>query len=309
MTPQEKTHAIKQYALETLGFSACGIAKVMPIEAHKEKFTTFLQKGYHGEMTYLENNFEKRFNPQLLVDDSKSVIVVLLNYYPQQRQPKDVPQIAKYAYGKDYHKVVKKKLKRLFTFIQKEIDASVQGRFFSDSAPVLERYWAQEAGLGWIGKNGLLINQSLGSYFFIGELLINLELDYHSAIQPNHCGTCTKCIDACPTKALVAPYQLIAKDCIAYHTIEKKTNESTETITSSHGWIFGCDICQDVCPWNHNPIPTNEPAFLPNSFILSATYDDWENLSESQFETYFAGSPLRRAGYKKIKENLKATKL
>ncbi len=294
---------IKEYAADT-GFSACGITPAIELDdSIKKKYLEWIDAGYQGEMQYLANNIDKRINPSVLVEGAKSIIVVLLNYYPSEKQPSHLPQVAKCAYGRDYHKVMKKKMKRLFERIKEEFP-QLEGRYFSDSAPVLERVWAVRAGLGWIGKNNLLINKKLGSYFFIGELIINAEFDeYDMFYGTSHCGNCTRCIDACPTGAL-SPYELNAEMCISYDTIELKDSAKSK-LTSTHGWIFGCDICQDACPWNGKLIPTTEEDFSIKPFLLSASKEEWQSLTEEEFEEIFYNSQLKRAGLKKIKENLK----
>jgi epoxyqueuosine reductase len=288
----------------SLGFDACGITPAIELEDEiKKKYEEWLGQGYYGEMNYLAQNVEKRINPAFLVPNAKTIIVVLLNYYPPEKQDENIPKVAKCAYGRDYHKVVKKKLKKVFSIL-KEKYPGLEGRFFSDSAPVMERIWAVRSGLGWIGKNNLLINKKLGSFFYIGELIINQEVDeYDKPMEASHCGNCTRCIDACPTKAL-SPYNLNATRCISYDTIELK-DEAKSELTHTYGWIFGCDICQDVCPWNSKLIPTSEEDLFIKPFLKKATASDWEELTEEEFEKIFFNSQLKRAGLKKIKLNLK----
>lgn len=246
---------IKEKA-EQLGFAACGIAKVRKLEEEEERLKAFLQKNHHGAMGYLANHFEKRLDPGKLVPGSKSVVVVLLNYFPKMLQKgSDVPVISKYAYGTDYHLVIKDKLKSLYRFVE-ENAGKLNGRIFTDSAPVLERYWAVQAGLGWIGKNGLLLNKELGSFFFIGELIIDLELEYDEPYEKEHCGSCNQCLSACPTQALVQPYVLDARRCISYLTIELKDVIPEVFHKKLMRRSYGCDICQDVCPWNQHPAIT-----------------------------------------------------
>jgi len=290
------------------GFSACGITPAIELDDDvREKYKKWLEAGYQGEMNYLENNFDKRINPALLVPGAKTIIVVLLNYYPPEKQPENLPQVAKCAYGRDYHKVVKNKLKKVFNNLKAKYP-DIEGRFFSDSAPVLERIWAIRSGLGWIGKNNLLINKRLGSFFYIGELIINLEADkYDEPFTATHCGTCTRCVEACPTGAL-KPYNLNANLCISYDTIELKDNSKSK-IDSTHGWIFGCDICQDVCPWNSNLLPTAEEDLMIKPFLLKATAQDWLELTNDEFEKIFYNSQLKRAGLDKIKHNVKKSGL
>lgn len=298
-----QTQKIKQKAL-SLGFQACGIARARRLDEEEAGLKNYLELNYHGEMAYMAGHFEKRLDPTRLVPGAKSVIVVLLNYFPKQIQSgENIPVVSKYAYGKDYHEIVKNKLQELYLFVQKEI-APVTGRFFTDSAPVLERAWAVQAGLGWIGKNGLLLNKTLGSFFFIGELIIDLELDYDEPCKKEYCGTCTRCLDACPTNALVEPKVLDARRCISYLTIEKRGSIPEEFRALMQGRIFGCDICQDVCPWNQNLKPHNEEAFNPPQFLLQMTDDYWKNLDEKEFEKLFEKSPVIRAGFHKLKSNI-----
>jgi epoxyqueuosine reductase len=299
-----KTNSIKQKAL-SLGFSDCGIACARRLDEEEARLKKYLELKYNGEMAYMANHFEKRLDPTLLVPGAKSVIVVLLNYYPgKSQQVKNLPVISKYAWGEDYHFVVKEKLRELFTFIQQEIEPA-NGRFFTDSAPVLERAWAVEAGLGWIGKNGLLLNKQLGSFFFIGELITDLELAYDQPYEKEHCGSCTRCLDACPAGALVSPGVLDARRCISYLTIEKKGSIPEEFKPLMQKRIFGCDICQDVCPWNRNIKPHNTKALNPHPGMLSLTGDDWKNMDESTFGDLFGNSAIQRAGFHKLKSNIK----
>ena len=294
---------IKQKALE-LGFSACGIAQARSLEEERERLKSFLEKNYHGKMGYLANHFEKRLDPRLMVDGAKSIIVVLLNYFPHQLQAgANLPLISKYAYGKDYHLVIREKLKQLQAFINDEMQA-VSGRCFTDSAPVLERSWAVEAGLGWIGKNGLLLNRELGSYFFIGELIVDLDLEYDQPYTKEHCGSCNQCLSACPTKALEKPYILNAQKCISYLTIELKDPIPEEFHPQLMRRAYGCDICQDVCPWNQRPTKHTTSEFTPNDALLQFTKEDWLNLSKEQFNSIFKDSAVKRAGFEKLKENI-----
>jgi epoxyqueuosine reductase len=294
---------IKQKAL-SLGFSACGITPVSKLQEEEHRFSHYLQSNYNGEMEYLANHFDKRLDPSLLVEGARSIIVVLMNYFPSDLQSdSSAPVISKYAYGKDYHPVVKDKLHQLFSFIDQEVSA-VKGRVFVDSAPILERAWAVQAGVGWIGKNGLLINKQSGSFFFIGELIIDLELDYDEPSTKEYCGTCTRCIDACPLQALVEPSVLDARRCISYLTIELKGDTPEEFKSFMKNRIFGCDICQDVCPWNNHPTPHSIPEFIPDPQFLKMDSDDWENLSEDNFNLLFHNTPLQRAGYSKLMKNI-----
>lgn len=294
---------IKEKAIE-LGFSTCGIAPARKLEEEEERLNDFLEANYHGKMGYLANHFEKRCDPTQLVPGAKSIVVVLLNYFPEQLQSGTAaPIISKYAYGKDYHLVIKEKLQVLFDFINAEI-APVEGRIFTDSAPVMERAWAVQAGLGWLGKNGLLLNKELGSFFFIAELIIDLELEYDQPFKKEYCGSCNQCLSACPTQALVKPYVLDARKCISYLTIELKDEIPEEFRPKLLRRAFGCDICQDVCPWNQRPKPTTVEEFRPHPEILKMTKVDWENLSKEKFGELFRKSAVKRAGYEKLKQNI-----
>ncbi len=253
-------------------------------------------------MGYMENHFDKRLDPTLLVDDSKSVISLLLNYYPEQTQVQDSYKISKYAYGQDYHFVIKEKLKEFLFSIQENI-GEVSGRAFVDSAPVLDKAWAAKSGLGWIGKNSNLLSKQVGSFFFIAELIVDLELEYDIAVT-DHCGSCTKCIDACPTGAIIAPYVVDGSKCISYFTIELKDNIPQEMKGKFDDWAFGCDVCQDVCPWNRFSKPHNEPLFNPNPELLSMTKKDWEEITEETFRAVFKNSAVKRAKYDGLKRNL-----
>lgn len=253
-------------------------------------------------MSYMENHFDKRLDPTLLVDDSKSVISLLLNYYPEQAQVSDTYKISKYAYGQDYHFVIKEKLKEFLFSIQENI-GEVSGRAFVDSAPVLDKAWAAKSGLGWIGKNSNLLSKQVGSFFFIAELIVDLELEYDTAVT-DHCGSCTKCIDACPTEAIVAPYVVDGSKCISYFTIELKENIPQEMKGKFDDWAFGCDVCQDVCPWNRFSKPHREPLFNPNPELLSMTKKDWEEITEDTFRAVFKNSAVKRTKYDGLKRNI-----
>lgn len=295
---------IKEKAI-ALGFAACGIAKARKLDEEQEQLQGFLDKNYHGEMGYLANHFEKRLDPTELVPQAKSVIVVLLNYFPEQFQKgTDTPVISKYAYGKDYHLVIKDKLKVLFDYINHHIQP-IEGRMFTDSAPVLERAWAVQAGLGWIGKNGLLINKELGSFFFIAELIIDLELEYDRPFEKEHCGSCNQCLSACPTQALVDPYVLDARKCISYLTIELKHEIPKEFQGKLMRRAFGCDICQDVCPWNQRTTAHRVEEFKPHPDFLPMSKENWNSLSREQFNEIFRKSTVKRAGFDKLKQNLR----
>ncbi len=253
----------------------------------------------------MTNHFEKRVDPVKLVPGAKTVISVLLNYYPSQYPlHSDVPKVSKYAYGKDYHYTVRGKLKQLFDFIKENIYPELEGRWFVDSAPVLDRAWAVRSGLGWIGKNTNLINKKWGSFVFIGELIVNLELREEAEEVRNACGTCTRCIDACPTGAITEPYIIDANRCISYLTIENKDDIPDEFKGKFDNWVFGCDICQDVCPWNSKPIPTNEPDFKPSEQFRKMTIEDWVDLNEEKFDELFRQTPLERTGFNGLKRNI-----
>ncbi|MCC6288334.1 MAG: tRNA epoxyqueuosine(34) reductase QueG [Chitinophagaceae bacterium] len=306
MTLFGNSNIIKQIATK-LGFDYCGIARALPLDDDARRLETWLNKGYNGSMQYMENYFELRVNPQKLVPGAKSVITLLLNYYPSDVSPAgtDVPKISKYAWGNDYHEVIKLKL-RLFVEQLKIQIGDVNGRGFVDSAPVLERAWAQRSGLGWIGKNGNLINKQSGSFFFIATLIVDLELEYDDPIAKDFCGTCTKCIDACPTNAILDDRVIDGSKCISYYTIELKDVLIPGNMKGKFDdWMFGCDVCQDVCPWNRFSTPTNETQFTPIPVILDFTKKDWEEMTEESFKKIFRHSPLKRSKFQGIKRNLK----
>lgn len=292
---------IKQKALE-LGFSAIGISKANFLEKESYQLKKWLDNGYHGEMHYMENHFEKRIDPRKLVEGAKSVISVLYNYFPKEQQRQDTYQISKYAYGIDYHYVVKEKLNLLFEYINSEIQ-EISGRAFVDSAPVMDKVWAAKSGLGWIGKNTNLISKEFGSFVFIGELIIDLELEYENEPVKDYCGNCSKCIDACPTKAL-SPYELDARKCISYLTIEKKGDLPQEIKGKWKDWIFGCDICQDVCPWNSKTKPNNEPQFQISDLLKNINKKEWHSLDKKQFKQIFKNSPVERTKFEGLKRNI-----
>jgi epoxyqueuosine reductase len=295
------TSLIKSEATR-LGFLSCGVSKAGFLEEEAPRLENWLNNNMQGQMTYMENNFDKRLNPTLLVDGAKSVISLLLNYYPSEIQNTDSYKISKYAYGQDYHFVIKEKLKQLLDFIQTEI-GEVSGRAFVDSAPVLDKAWAAKSGLGWLGKNGNLITKQVGSFYFIAELIIDLELEYDHATT-DHCGSCTACIDACPTEAIVAPYVVDGSKCISYFTIELKENIPTEMKGKFDDWAFGCDVCQDVCPWNKFSKPHNEPLFNPNPEILSYSKKDWEEITADTFSKVFKNSAVKRTKLEGLKRNI-----
>ncbi|CAM3792412.1 tRNA epoxyqueuosine(34) reductase QueG [Flavobacterium cucumis] len=285
-----------------LGFLSCGISKAAFLEEEAPRLENWLNNNMNGQMSYMENHFDKRLNPTLLVDDAKSVISLLLNYYPSELQNDDSYKISKYAYGQDYHHVIKEKLKELLHFIQNEI-GEVSGRAFVDSAPVLDKAWAAKSGLGWVGKNSNLITQKVGSFYFIAELIIDLELEYDSPTT-DHCGSCTACLDACPTEAIVAPYVVDGSKCISYFTIELKDNLPQEMKGKFDDWMFGCDVCQDVCPWNRFSKPHNEPLFQTNSEILNFSKSDWEEITVDTFQKVFKNSAVKRTKYEGLLRNI-----
>ena len=285
-----------------LGFLSCGISKAGFLEEEAPRLENWLNNQMNGQMSYMENHFDKRLNPTLLVDDAKSVISLLLNYYPSEIQNQDSYKISKYAYGQDYHHVIKEKLKELLHFIQTEI-GEVSGRAFVDSAPVLDKAWAAKSGLGWVGKNSNLITQKVGSFYFIAELIIDLELDYDTPTT-DHCGSCTACLDACPTEAIVAPYVVDGSKCISYFTIELKDNLPQEMKGKFDDWMFGCDVCQDVCPWNRFSKPHNEPLFQANSDILNFSKSDWEEITVDTFQKVFKNSAVKRTKYDGLLRNI-----
>lgn len=280
---------------------SCGISKAGFLEEEAPRLENWLNKNRNGEMSYMENHFDIRLNPTLLVDDGKSVISLLLNYYPDQFQS-DSYKISKYAYGQDYHFVIKEKLKELLFSIQSAI-GDVSGRAFVDSAPVLDKAWAAKSGLGWIGKNSNLLTQKVGSFYFIAELIVDLNLEYDHATT-DHCGTCTACINACPTEAIVAPYIVDGSKCISYFTIELKGNIPQEMKGKFDDWAFGCDVCQDVCPWNKFSKANNEPLFNPKPALLSMTRKDWKEITEETFRVVFKDSPLKRTKFEGLKRNI-----
>lgn len=294
---------IKQKALE-LGFFEVGFSKAEFLETEAPKLEKWLANSMHGKMTYMENHFDKRLNPRLLVDGAKTVVSLLFNYYSTQKQ-NDItaPKISKYAYGHDYHDVLKAKLHELINWIREHI-GEVNGRAFVDSAPVLERAWAAKSGLGWIGKNGNLINKGSGSFYFLSELIIDLELPADNKMATNHCGTCTACIDACPTEAIISPSVVNGSKCISYYTIELKDAIPNEAKGQLDNWMFGCDVCQDVCPWNRFAKPNNEPQFAPNNELMSFTKQDWIDLTEDVFKKVFKNSPVKRTKYNGLKRNI-----
>ncbi len=289
-----------------LGFLSCGISKAEFLEVEAPRLEKWLKNNAHGEMRYMENHFDKRLDPTLLVEGSKSVVSLLLNYFPSEIQSEDSYKLSKYAYGTDYHFVIKDKLKSLLHSIQDEI-GDVHGRAFVDSAPVLDKAWAAKSGLGWIGKHSNLLTQQIGSFYFIAELIIDLELDYDHATT-DHCGTCTACIDACPTEAITEPFVVDGSKCISYFTIELKEKIPTEFKDKFDDWMFGCDVCQDVCPWNRFSKSHNEPLFNPNPELLDMTKKDWEEITEDTFRKVFKNSAVKRTKFSGLERNIKFIK-
>ena len=326
MSLSGNTSFIKQTAKQ-LGFDFCGIAKAAFLDEDAKRLEAWLQKGFNGSMHYMQNNFDLRTNPQKLVPNAKSVITVLKNYYPSQQQEISnieqgilndkvlgkkqetrsdfQPKISKYAYGKDYHEVIKQQLNEFYAILKKQL-GDFNGRGFVDSAPVLERAWAVKSGLGWVGKNGNLINKNSGSFFFIATLIIDVELDYDNPYIKDYCGSCTKCIDSCPTEAIMPNKVIDGSKCISYFTIELKDALIPSDMQGKFdNWMFGCDVCQDVCPWNRFAKPHNELQFTPIPEILNFSTSQWEELTEEQFKIIFKNSPLKRTKFSGIKRNLK----
>ncbi len=287
-----------------LGFFHIGFSKAEFLEEEAPRLEQWLSKNYHGEMSYMANHFDKRLDPRLLVDDAKTVISLLFNYYTDQKQKDpEAPKISQYAYGEDYHHVIKDKLKELIAFIQEEI-GEVNGRGFVDSAPVMDKAWAKKAGLGWIGKNANLITREHGSFFFIADLIIDLELEADGPIT-DYCGTCTRCIDACPTDAIIQPYVVDGSKCISYLTIELKDELLPKEFAGKmDNWMFGCDICQDVCPWNRFSVLHNEERFQPTPQLLDLSKNDWHNLQEEGFQVLFQRSAVKRTKFQGLKRNI-----
>lgn len=302
----KNTQIVKSLAKD-LGFMYCGISKAGFLEEEAPRLENWLKNNMHGKMAYMENHFDKRLDPTLLVDGAKTVVSLLLNYYPEKKPTDDDgPKVSKYAYGTDYHFVIKAKLKEFINRINEQI-GEVNGRAFVDSAPVLDKAWAKKSGLGWVGKNSNLINNKSGSFFFIAELIIDLELEPDGPIK-DYCGTCTRCIDACPTDAITKPYVVDGSKCISYFTIELKEAIPEEAKGKLNDWIFGCDICQDVCPWNRFSKPHKEPLLEPLPQLLSYSLKDWEEITEEAFNRIFKESPLKRAKFSGIKRNLEFLK-
>lgn len=300
-----KTHTytklIKTEA-QRLGFLSCGISKAGFLEEEAPRLEAWLNKNMNGEMKYMENHFDKRLDPTLLVPGAKSVVSLLLNYFPEQTQEKDSYKISKYAYGTDYHFVIKDKLKHLLHFIEEQI-GDVHGRAFVDSAPVLDKAWAAKSGLGWMGKHSNLLTKQVGSFYFIAELIIDLDLEYDNPVT-DHCGSCTACIDACPTQAIVDPYVVDGSKCISYFTIELKNEIPRDVKNQFDDWIFGCDVCQDVCPWNRFSKPHREPLFNPQPELLEMSKKDWQEITQEIFGKIFQKSAVKRTKFEGLKRNI-----
>lgn len=295
---------VKSHALR-LGFDFCGVAAAKRLDEDAYRLERWLKAGYQGAMKYMENHFDLRVDPTLLVPGARSVITLLKNYYPAERQQPDAPGISKYAFGKDYHEVIRSQLNELLSILRDEI-GEIQGRGFVDSAPVLERSWAVNSGLGWVGKNGNLINRTAGSFFFIATLITDLDMEPDAPFQGDYCGTCTRCIDACPTGAILPGPVINGSQCISYYTIELKDALLPATQEGKFGkWVFGCDVCQDVCPWNRFSKPHQEPAFAPIPAILNLSTQDWQDLTEEEFKKIFQHSPLKRSKWKGLQRNVK----
>ncbi|HEY9048096.1 MAG TPA: tRNA epoxyqueuosine(34) reductase QueG [Ohtaekwangia sp.] len=303
MQPTEYTRFIKQVATE-LGFSFCGIAKAEFLADEAPRLEAWLKRGYQGKMSYLENHFDKRLDPTLLVPGAKSVVSLIYNYYPEKDLAREGEfKIAKYAYGEDYHFVIKDKLRLMMQRLEEKVGA-IQGRAFVDSAPVMERVWAKRSGLGWIGKNSLLLNKQMGSFFFLAELIIDIELDYDGPVK-DYCGTCTACMDACPTDAIPEPYTVDGSKCISYFTIELKEEIPTDVKGKFENWIFGCDICQDVCPWNSFSKPHSELAFNAHPDLEKMTRQEWREITDDVFQKLFRHSAVKRTKLEGLKRNIR----
>jgi epoxyqueuosine reductase len=297
---------IKEEA-KLLGFDYCGIAKADFLEDEAPKLEAWLSQNYHGQMAYMANHFDKRLDPRLLVDGAQTVVSLMYNYYPASTMPEEGYQIAKYAYGEDYHQVIKQKLKTMLQNLTQKI-GQFGGRVFVDSAPIMERQWAQKSGMGWLGKNSLLLNKNYGSFFFLAELIIDIEVTPDSPMIKDYCGTCTRCIDACPTDAIVKDGVVDGSKCISYYTIELKEQIPNDVKGKFNDWIFGCDICQDVCPWNRFSKPHGESKFNSKEELHQFTKKDWEEITEDVFEKLFSKSPIKRTKYSGLKRNINFVK-
>ncbi|MBS1641431.1 MAG: tRNA epoxyqueuosine(34) reductase QueG [Bacteroidetes bacterium] len=298
------TKVVKNIA-QQLGFNYCGIAKAVSLDEDARRLESWLHKGFHGKMQYMENYFDLRINPQKLVPGAKSVITLMQNYFPTEQQKTNTPHIAKYAYGKDYHFIIKDKLHEFLFELNTQI-GEITGRGFIDSAPVLERAWAIKSGLGWVGKNGNLITKQSGSFYFIATLIVDIELNYDEPYAKDYCGSCTKCIDSCPTNAILPNKTINGSKCISYFTIELKDEIlPNEMKNKFNNWMFGCDVCQDVCPWNRFSKPNTDNSFVPIPEILNLSTKEWEVMSEETFKKVFKYSPLKRSKYSGIIRNIK----
>ncbi len=305
MSPEKISPLIKAEAAR-LGFMNCRVARAQPLDEDARKLEAWLNKGFHGSMSYMERHFDLRTDPSKLVPGARSVITLLMNYFPSESQQPEAPLISKYAWGMDYHDVIRPRLNALLAYMREQF-GEVDGRGFVDSAPVLERSWASRSGLGWLGKNANLLNKSYGSFFFIATLITDLEIEPDPPMQTDHCGTCTRCIDACPTGAIVAPGEVDASRCISYLTIELKDALMPSGFEyRTDNWAFGCDVCQDVCPWNRFSKPHTEPAFKPIPEVLNLSTQEWMELSEESFRKFLKGSPIKRAKWGGMMRNLKA---
>lgn len=300
------THKVKQIASQ-LGFDACGISKAEFLVEEAPKLEQWLKNNYHGEMYYMENHFDKRLDPSLLVPGAKSVISLMYNYFPSDNQVEDSYKVSKYAYGEDYHHVIKDKLYDMVEILQNDFGA-FNARVFTDSAPIMERTWAQRSGLGWLGKNSLLISKGKGSFFFLAEIILDLELEYDPPFTTDHCGECRRCIDACPTQAILANNTVDGSKCISYFTIELKDEIPVEFKGQFEDWAFGCDICQDVCPWNRFSTPHQEEKFMPDDRLLNYTKNEWEDITEDIFREVFKKSPVKRTKYEGFNRNIQFLK-
>ncbi|MDG1382306.1 MAG: tRNA epoxyqueuosine(34) reductase QueG [Flavobacteriales bacterium] len=299
---EERVKRIREWASE-LGFASVGISRAERLEEEEPRLTQWLAEGRHGKMSYMERNFDKRLDPRLLLPGTRTVISLMLNHYSEERpEDRDAPRISTYAYGEDYHYVMKWKLKELLKWMRRDW-GEIAGRVYVDSAPILERAWAKRSGLGWVGKHGLILTKSGGSHFFLGEILVDLDLPPDAPVT-DHCGTCTRCIDACPTGAIIQPQVLDGSRCISYFTIELRDDLPEPMAGKFENWMFGCDICQEVCPWNRHAEPHNEPAFDPSPELMKMTRRDWVDLKEETFNALFKKSPVKRTGYAGLQRNI-----
>lgn len=301
----ERSSFVKEIA-DKHGFMSCGISQSGFLEQEAPRLTSWLQQGYHGQMKWMENHFDKRLDTTKLVEDSKSVISLAFNYYPETQQTQDTPKIAKYAYGEDYHFVLKDKLRMMIDELQQRF-GQFHARVFVDSAPVLERAWAAKAGLGWIGKHSLLLSKKQGSFFFLAQIICDVEMAYDAPVT-DHCGSCTACIDACPTEAIIDNHIVDSNKCISYLTIELKEEIPTSFKGQMEDWVFGCDICQDVCPWNRFSKPHSEKRFAPKPAILENNWQDWEEITEDMFKDIFKRSAVKRTKFSGFLRNLRFAK-